>query len=208
LKKIIINRITSIPSSLQIVWENVTDFTHFKPLHWKHFKSWDLIYEQNNMKIFHYQSRVLYPFNFAKNYIGVRVVDPPNYSFTQMYYCSDDGRDCNGFLQLQLVEKGDLIEIHNRLIFHIEGVLSHFPKFFAWLVNYRAHEMWLEDKEIIQERNKIGGFDNSTCLPRIESCHQEVINTMAEYQKLFTPSSEDFYEEFLVKEDPLRDNQK
>jgi hypothetical protein len=70
----------------------VTDFTHFIPLHWKHFKSWDLVYEQNNMKIFHYQSRVLYPFNFAKNYIGVRVVDPQNYSFTQMYYCPDEGR--------------------------------------------------------------------------------------------------------------------
>jgi hypothetical protein len=208
LKKIIINRITSIPSTLQIVWDNVTDFTHFVPLHRKHFKSWDLIYEQNNMKVFHYQSRVLYPFNFAKNYIGVRVVNPQNYSFTQMYYCPDEGRSFNGFLQLQLVEKEDRIEIHNKLIFYIKGILSYFPKFFAWLVNYRAHKMWLEDKEIIQERNQIGSFDNSTCLPPIKSCHQEVINTMAEYQKLFTPSSDDFYEEFLVKEDSLPDNQK
>jgi hypothetical protein len=68
--------------------------------------------------------------------------------------------------------------------------------------------MWLEDKEIIQVRNQIGVFDKSTCLPPIESCHQEVINAMADYQKLFTPSSEDFYKEFLVKEDSPPDNQK
>jgi hypothetical protein len=207
MKKVIINRVTSIPSTLQIVWENVTDFTHFVPLHWKHFKSWDLIYEQDDMKIFHYQSRVLYPLNFAKNYIGVRVMDAPNYSFTQMYYCPDESKDSKGFLQLQLVEKGDRIEIHNRLIFNIKGILSHFPKLFAWLVNRRAHRMWLEDREIIQVRNQIGRFDDTTCLPPIKSCHREIINIKEEYQKLFTPSSDDCYEEFFVKEDSLPDHQ-
>ena len=202
MKKVIINRITSIPSSLQIVWDNVTDFTHFVPLHWKHFKSWHLIYEQENLKIFHYQSRVLYPFSFTKNYIGIRVIDAPNYSFTQMYYCPDDDKNSKMFLQAQLIEQDDQIEIHNRIVIYVNGIWAWFPKLFAKLVNYRAQRMWLEDKEIIEVRNQVGGFNDETCFIPIESFHQEVIKNMENFQELFTPSPNDTYQKFYIKEEP------
>ena len=208
MKKIIINRITSIPSTRQIVWENVTDFTHFIPLHWKHFKSFDLIYEQDDLKIFYYQSIVFYPFNFTKSYIGIRVLDAKNYSFNQIYYCPDEIKDSKMFLHAQLVEKGGRIEIHNRMIFHVTGIWAWWPKLFAWLVNYRSQRMWLEDREIIEVRNQLGRFNNETCLPPIESLHQEVVKNMGNFQELFTPSPGDCYMEFFVKEDSLPDNQK
>jgi hypothetical protein len=203
MKKVIINRITNISSTLQIVWDNVTDFTHFIPLHWKHFKKWDLIYEQENLMIFHYQSRVLYPFNFAKNYIGIRIMDAPNYSFTQMYYCPDDDKNPKMFLQAQLIEKDDRVEVHNRLVFYVKGIWACFPKFFAKLVNYRAQRMWVEDKEIIEVRNKVGGFTDDKCLAPIESFHQEVVKNMEKFQDLFTPSPNDTFAEFYIKEEPV-----
>ena len=201
MKIVIINRINSNPSTLQIVWDNVTDFTHFVSLHWKHFKSWHLIYEQENIKVFHYQSRVLYPFNFTKNYIGVRVIDPKNYSFTQMYYCPDDDKNSKVFLQAQLIQRDNRIEIHNRFIFYLTGIWAWCPKIFAKLVNYRTHRMWLEDKEIIEVRNQVGGFTDDACLDLSESFHQEVLKNMDKFQELFTPSPNDTYEEFYIKEE-------
>jgi hypothetical protein len=90
-----------------------------------------LIYEQDDLNIFHYQSRVLYPFNFTKSYIGVRVLDTKNYSFNQIYYSLDQNKDSKVFLQAQLVEKGERIEIHNRMIFHVTGIWAWWPKIFA-----------------------------------------------------------------------------
>jgi hypothetical protein len=154
------------------------------------------------VKIFHYQSRVLYPFNLTKNYVGIRVVDAPNHSFTQMYYCPNEDRESKLFLQCQLVEKGERIEIQNRLVFYVKGIWALWPGLFAWLVNYRAHRMWLEDREIIEVRNQVGRFSDETCLAPIESYHQEVIKSMGTFQEQFTPSDGDCYKEFFVKEDP------
>ena len=110
------------------------------------------------------------------------------------------------FLQAQLVEKGERVEIHNRFIFYMTGIWALWPKFFTWLFNYRAHKMWIEDREIIEGRNQLGQlpgatFNDETCLPPIDSCHQEVVKNMKQFKELFIPSEGDYYSEFFVEED-------
>ncbi len=170
--KVAVIRTTRVHSSFDIVWDNVQDYTHFLPLHRKHFKQFEVLYDDQTVQIFYYTSCVLPPLPFIRRFIAVRRMDRDNHSARQVYQDLASGDKV--YLKYYIEKKGEEVLTHNLFLFQLSGWMAHVPRLFAWLVNRRLAAMWQEDLEIQHVRYEMGGFTSKTCEPRLASLHAEL----------------------------------
>lgn len=173
----IFRRNTQIKTTLDLAWDNVADPTHFIWLHHKHFKRIDILYNDGENQNFYYESLILYPLPIKKKYISYRKMDHKNYKFYQVY--KDLNSDNLTFFHCFLTEDNGTVTINNQMSFDINGIIANFPKLVSLLWNRRLNAMWLEDEELLMQREKMGGFDNPNCLPKLNSL-DEILNNEAE----------------------------
>ena len=103
----------------------------------------------------------------------MRVLDPDNLSFVQIY--KNLRRGDRVFVYCYLKVNEDCVSIHNKVIFYTSGLISKFPWFLARYANRRFSSMWNEDKVMLQVRTKNEGFTNPLCAPEASSLYSELL---------------------------------
>lgn len=178
MKRVVVERKFRLNGSLKTAWDNVKDYTHFLYLHRKFFKDFDIVYDDGTIQIFHYRSKVLQWLPFVKQYLAVRIVDHDHHSYKQVY--REVGRKGLIFSKIWVTQEEGYSYIHNKFVFNVDGLFRLFPALCAWLLNRRLHGMAMEDRAMVEEREKIGVFDNPYCSPNFKSVYASFLDNFDE----------------------------
>jgi len=172
MKRIIMDCSVKVPSTAQIVWDNIMDSSHFRHRHWKRFKAVEVIERRGHYEALYYNSYVLPPLPITRSYVTVREGNPDNWTVRQLYH--DIASRHRIYLEIRLVPVECGVVFHSHFVIELGGILAWFPRLFAQLVYRRLYVMYLEDLEIWKERAAQPFVSNPHCAPGIVSMFEEL----------------------------------